>query len=181
MINVTPECNSVANYIISEINKYNESKLFTEQIFLNTKKLQKLLYFCDVEYMKQYNGIPMFKDEFKAWPSGPAIPEIYCQFVLLGNGQLVNQFCKDTFNITKEAKFVIDSVIEKTKEMDTIDLVKISQIQGGPWSNVYKIDDPNHEQIISKKETFEFYLNIDLFNDVEENEIGPVLTKSKKK
>lgn len=167
MAKLTPECCSVANYIIAEINKYNEDKLFSEQILLNVKKLQKLLYFCDIEYMKQYDGTPMFQDDFHAWPSGPVITEVYLQFAVFQDGKMYHQYGVNNFSITEEMKSVINSVIEATKEMDTIDLVKISQIENGPWSNVYNADDPNHGQIISKKEMFEFYSNIELFSNIE--------------
>jgi len=53
MANLTLKCMAVANYIIDEINKYNEDKPFREKILLSVRRLQKLLYFCETEYMKK--------------------------------------------------------------------------------------------------------------------------------
>ena len=71
----------MADYIIDEINKYNQDKPFRDKVLLSTRRLQRLLYFCETEYMIKNNGTPLFEDEFYAWPSGPVIEKIYYAYV----------------------------------------------------------------------------------------------------
>lgn len=81
MTELSLKCMAVADYIIDEINKYNQDKLFRDKVLLSTRRLQRLLYFCETEYMIKNNGIPLFEDEFYAWTSGPVIEKIYYAYV----------------------------------------------------------------------------------------------------
>ena len=50
MYTITPECRAVANYILEQISTYNEYKqLLREQVLMSTRRLQRILYFCDVD------------------------------------------------------------------------------------------------------------------------------------
>ena len=71
---MTNMCISAANYIVERTNSYNETRDFKDQVSLTCKRLQKLLYFSDVEYMCRNGGKSMFNDNYYAWPSGPVIP-----------------------------------------------------------------------------------------------------------
>ena len=61
MEDLTPKCVAVSNYIIEKINKFNEGKTLQEQVMMSLKRLQKILYFCDIEYMKINNGESLFE------------------------------------------------------------------------------------------------------------------------
>lgn len=158
MSKLTPLCYSAAFYIAENINNYNIDKSINEKIFINVCKLQKILYFCDIEYMKSNNGISMFEDEFCAWPTGPVIPKLYYIFFLNNQGVM----CSLTYQkkpLTINIKETIDKVLELMGSFDTIELINLTQVEGGPWSKVYNEDDKKHEQIISKEEMFNFYSN----------------------
>lgn len=158
MSKLTPLCYSVASYIAENINNYNIDKSVKEKIFINGNKLQKILYFCDIEYMKSNNGISMFKDDFYAWPKGPTIPEIYYIFWVNDKGVMCSlPYQKEPLTINM--KKTIDEVLELMGSLDTIELINLTQVEGGPWSKVYNEDDKKHEQIISKEEMFKFYSN----------------------
>lgn len=156
MIRLTPLCYSVASYIAESINNYNIDKTINEKIFINGNKLQKILYFCDIEYMKSNNGISMFEDEFYAWPKGPVIPDIYYLFFLTSGGEM-HSLTYQREPLTINIKETIDRVLDSMGSLNTIDLINLTQVEGGPWSKVYNKDAKNHEQIISKKEMFKFY------------------------
>lgn len=150
MLNLTQECQSVANYIIETISLYNSSASYENRIVMTCKRLQKLLYFSDIEFMKQNNGKSMFADDFYAWPSGPIIPSIYNKFMKYQIGEM--RPVEGTYLvIASNMKQAIDNVLMNTQSIDTLDLINYSHIHGGPWSHAYDADDVDHEQIISKK------------------------------
>lgn len=153
----TQECRVVANYIIEMINKHNEGKLYSERIFMTVKRLQKLLYFCDVNHMKEYNGLPMFNDLFCAWPSGPVIPSIYDEYLQYQNGVIKPIYDDLVISITSQKAYIVDKVLEDTKDIDTFDLVKICRVDNGPWDQVFDANDKEHNQIISKEEMYNYY------------------------
>ena len=48
---ITSKCRAVANYIIEKSNEYNEDRTFGKYEMMSCKRLQRLLYFCNVKYM----------------------------------------------------------------------------------------------------------------------------------
>ena len=172
---MTGKLRAVANYIIDEINKFNTGKHLEEKVWLSNKRLQKLLYFCDIEYMKRNDGQPMFEDDFYAWPSGPVIPIVYGIFAQFQTGEMRSNYNGDVITLSKESKTIIDLVLESTRNLDTKDLVNMSSVADGPWFKVYDSNDPEHKQIISKEVIYNYYLNNNVLKQLEESE-----TKMKK-
>ena len=156
---LSQECKVITNYIIEEVNKYNQGKQFREQIMMHARKLQKLLYLCDIEHMRKYEGKPMFNDNFYAWPTGPAIPEIYYKYNCVQSqyGEMKPLYDDVKISITKEMKSIVDGVIEEIKELDTLDIERICRVDNGPWAQVYDFDDKEHNQIISKEAIYDYY------------------------
>jgi uncharacterized phage-associated protein len=155
---------AVANYIVEQIDKYNEVRNSQERIIMSIQRLQKLLYFCDIEDMKRHDGKPLFEEEFNAWPEGPAIPNLYNLFEHYSSGRLGLNWRKATPEpIDDDIKSVIDDVLNATQDLDREDLIQLSKITDGPWHNVYRDDDKGHTQIISKEEMYDFYLTKQLF------------------
>ena len=159
---VSDMCVAAANYIIESTNAFNATRPYAEQIAMTGKRLQKLLYFSDVEYMKRNEGQSMFKEEFYAWPSGPVIPSVYYEFMQYQDGQMV-PMPGEHKPITSKMREAIDCVLERTKDMDPLDLVEYSHTRRGPWRRVYNADDPDHRQIIPKNEIYDFYKKQDMF------------------
>lgn len=173
-MNLTIECRLVANYIIEKTNIYNEGKTLRNQILMSNKRLQKLLYFFDIEYMKENNGYSFFTDEFYAWPSGPVIPDIYRKYIQYQDGIMNPDYSCKGNELPRDVKLIIDGLLDATKEIDTVDLINICKVENGPWHQVYKQDDSKHQQIISKDEMYIYHLDKNLFN--KDNNI---LTKEK--
>ena len=159
---ITEMCVSIANYIIKQTSAINSKKTFSEQIPMTSKRLQKLLYFCDIEYMKKHDGQSMFEDEFYAWPSGPVIPSVYYKFMKFQNGVMQPVDYND--NLDEDVKHTIDTILAQTENMDTLDLVDYSHVDGGPWAHSYQSDDIDHNQIISKSAIYKFYKERDIFS-----------------
>jgi len=172
MYTITPECRAVANYILEQISKYNEYKqLLREQVLMSTRRLQRILYFCDIEYMKRNNGKPLFTDEFNAWPSGPVIDNVYHVFMQYQDGEMHPQYDGVAVQLTDEIKSMIDKILEATNHLDTADLADISNVVDGPWHKVYREDDEDHRQIITKEAMYNFYLNRPLFGQTQNQQV----------
>ena len=66
IILITSKCRAVANYIIEKSNEYNEDRTFGKYEMMSCKRLQRLLYFCNVKYMLLQNGEFLFESDFKS-------------------------------------------------------------------------------------------------------------------
>lgn len=159
-------CVSAANYIIEKTNEYNDSQAYGNRISITGKRLQKLLYFSDIEFMKRNDGVSMFKDEFYAWPSGPVIPSVYYEFSQYQNGEMCPSKGESHSPLTRAMMDAIDYVLSQVHGIDTIDLINFSHIEGGPWRRFYSDTDPNHEQVIPKREIYAFYKDRNMFATV---------------
>lgn len=157
MAKLSLKCMAVADYIIDEINKYNQDKPFRDKILLSTRRLQRLLYFCETEYMIRNNGTPLFEDEFYAWPSGPVIEKIYYAYVQEQNGEINPYHHYDEPELPNDVKAIIDKILEATRDLDTSELMEMSKVDGGPHSMVFVKEDKNHGQVVSKEETYLYY------------------------
>jgi len=166
------KCRSVANYIIEEINKYNKHKSVREKVFLSTKRLQKLIYFCEVEYMKRNNGKPLFDDEYYAWKNGPSIPGLYYLFMQYVDGNINPVYEKGEQELSEDVKIIIDEILYATKNLDTVDLTNISNVSGSPYDKVFNEDDEHHEQLIFKKDICNYYVNKNLMLQLKNNDLG---------
>ena len=178
---ITRKCRAVANYIIEETNDFNEDKTFREQVMMTGRRLQKILYFCNIEYMKKHNGESFFEDSFYAWPSGPVIPNIYRIYIQYQDGKNFPRYEGELLELTVEEKSIIDKVLKQTQEFDSIDLINITKCNNGPWQKLYNEDDSEHNQIIPKEEIYGFYLDKNILILTQEQS-GPVkkLTLPKK-
>ena len=157
-------CIAAANYLINRTNNYNRQQtLYKDRISMSCKRLQKLLYFSDVIYMRGNNGDSMFTDDFYAWPSGPVIPSVYDTFVQYQNGEMVPLNEEGHSELNNEMITALDFVFNNTIKTDTADLVEMSHIPGGPWASVYNENDAEHLQIISKTFMYQFYLSRNIF------------------
>jgi len=98
---------------------------------MNTKRLNRLIFLCEIEYMKLHEGKQLFEEKFYAWPSGPAIPAVYVCY---------NLDCDELpaeGKPTSEEQEIIDKVLSLTMKLDTIDLNNACTILGSPWIHVF--------------------------------------------
>lgn len=174
---ITAKCRAVSNYIIEATNRYNKDKSIQEQVMMSAKRLQRILYFCNIEYMRKYDGENLFDDNFYAWPTGPVIPGIYYVYTSYYIGKNIPIYEGERLNLTKEEKFIIHKILIQTQNLSTMDLINITNISGGPWQQFYNEHDPKHIQIIPKEEIYNFYLNGKELIQIQEE--GPTLVKRK--
>ena len=154
---------AVANYIIEKTNQYNESRDFKDQVSLTCKRIQKLLYFIEIEYMKRNNGRPLFEYDFFAWESGPVIPMVYTTYMIYNYTPGKISCAPSNCQLNPDVLETIDYVLKQTWEVDQVFLVKASYV--GPWESAFDPSDPDHFQLITKNSMYEFWKNKDIVFD----------------
>ena len=164
---LTLKCRAISNYIIEEMDKFNKNKDFKNKVFFHVKRLQKILYFCEIEYMKRNNGKVLFLDNYNAWPSGPVILSIYIKYMVYVDSDIKPRHESNEPKLTEDEKKVIDYVLESTMKMDTIDLVNLSTTEGTPFNKYFNENDIEHKQIIPKDVIYNYYKDKVLFPVVE--------------
>ena len=152
---VTKMCVAAANYIIEKVNNYNAGKPLRSQVFMTSKRLQKILFFADVLFMLENNKESMFSDEFYAWPSGPVIPSVYKEFMQYQDGEMQPHTEGNHAHLSEGMKAVLDRVINHTMTIDTSELIKTSHVEGGPWRDVY---DEANDNVINKTKIYNYYV-----------------------
>lgn len=147
---MTNMCLSIADYIINSINNINGNNQ-NGLIKLSCKRLQKIIYFCEVNYMKSNQGKSLISDDFYAWESGPVIPDVYYSYMQFQEGimyPLENKYLE----LTEEIRNVLDRTITETINYTTDDLIEFSHIEGGPWDK-----NKQGNGLIPKNEIYDFY------------------------
>lgn len=161
------KCKLVTSYIIEKTNEYNEKLVLRDRIVIPVMRINSLLYFIQVEYMKR-TGRLMFVDKFYAWTSGPVIPAVYNYFTNIGqvNNIKTTDFIVDYSALSKSMKETIDSVLESTYNMDALDLAILSRVKDGPWDKKYNSLDVGHRQVISKRMMGHYYNDKEIFEGI---------------
>lgn len=140
----------VSSYIIlsSKLNNNGVSNL----------RLQKLLYYVQAEFLLE-QGIGAFKEEIEAWDFGPVVPEVYRMYKMFGREDIIYHldiFIDSMVKIEKEDKKIIDDVLERSKNIPTIELVNMT-LQEEPWKNAYNKDNPKN--VITKESIYEYFVS----------------------
>lgn len=112
---------TVADYIIYELNSQN--------IEITHLKLQKLLYFCQKESLKNYN-LSLFEDDFEAWVHGPVLPKIYKYYACYGWNTIPSNCFKPM--LFQQNKNIIEKTLDKYKLMSGRELEDLSH-EEIPW------------------------------------------------
>lgn len=151
---------TVSTYIINYCDKHFGG--------VSNLRLQKLLYFVQVEFIKE-TGYAAFRENIEAWSFGPVVPEIYRKYKIFGReniiinkeiGNVLDFFISDK-NLNKESitdkdAKIIDNVLEEASTLPTAELVRISHIQK-PWIDAYN-GCSYSSNIITKKSIRDYFV-----------------------
>lgn len=125
-----------------------------EKIEVTPMKLQKLLYYVCVKYVRKTGTLPVY-ERFEVWKYGPVIPSVYFEFKPFGASPIKGYACnakKKSVMVDEDAnpllKSCIDSIWDKLKTYDGVDLAKRTHQKGSGWYSAYQ----NKEEIISTEE-----------------------------
>lgn len=142
---------TVSRYIIDYCDKHFGG--------VSNYRLQKLLYFVQVEFIKE-TGQAAFKEEIEAWSFGPVVPEIYRKYKVFGREDIsLAIFNEDDVSnkIKNDDKIIINNVLDKASNKPTAELVRISHIQK-PWQDAYAYAKLMGVGIISKESIREYFV-----------------------
>ena len=115
-------------------------------------KLQKILYFLQALFLIK-KDCELFDEEIEAWGFGPVIPSVYRKYMQFGCMDIPTKDIDEPF-IDNETKTIIDSFLEKVKDMSSTYLTDITLHQK-PWTQNYIKD---KKKIIPKKEIRKYFL-----------------------
>lgn len=142
---------TISKYIINYSNEHFGG--------ISNLRLQKLLYFVQVEFIKE-TGQAAFNEEIEAWSFGPVVPEIYRKYKVFGREDIsLAIFNEDDVSnkIKNDDKIIINNVLDKASNKPTAELVRISHIQK-PWQDAYAYAKLMGVGIISKESIREYFV-----------------------
>jgi len=112
---------TVARYIID--------RSFRKKDPVSNLRLQKLLYFVQLESYRENNN-PMFSDDIVAWQFGPVVPDVYYEYNVYAGTPILLEY-KDLSVIEDSDKRIIDRVIDTMKDIPIWKLVDLTHKSGG--------------------------------------------------
>lgn len=125
-------------YDASRIAKYIVVYCFVNECYCTNIRLQMLLYLVQEEFLTKLNK-PCFNDEIVAEKFGPSVPDIYSHYSSHGGFAIIpfdQPECCDKTDINEEDIVVINSVIDRAKDLDDLDLItKVRHVS--PWIDVF--------------------------------------------
>ncbi|MFD1363324.1 Panacea domain-containing protein [Lentibacillus salinarum] len=138
----------------NEITSFDIANLITSKLECTHLKLQKLLYFFYVDYVKKYGEAP-FKEKLVAWQHGPVVKEVYDKYKKYGSRNIdefaeddgVLIFKDDAFKLSVYSRFkqtssfgkyldVLDETLGKYDSYPAWSLVNLTHQPGTPWNIV---------------------------------------------
>ena len=141
---------AVAAYIIQKANRMgNGNPELSGNNDLTNLKLQKMLYFAQVEYMKTHGGEVLFPDDIEAWQYGPVVKNVY-EMLKHCQSYVISEFDVDLALIDdlseSEINF-LDAFCDKYLKYSAWELVGKTHKAGSSWDRIYCGGKGNHEVI----------------------------------
>jgi len=129
----------LAKYIIS---KYNTG--FSQEI--SNLKLQKVLYYIQEAYILSDKG-KAFNNRISAWQYGPVIDDVYYNFNIFGGKAIRNE---QYFNKISIEDDMVNEVLEETKNLDALCLVRKTHSENTAWHKKYVVEKDRYEEITER-------------------------------
>ena len=130
-------------YKAMELSTYTVSKCIKEDCPISNLQLQKILYYIQKAFLDR--GDRAFSDNIEAWQFGPVVPNVYDHYC--GYGAMPISFSSIKYDVAKEDKQLIDSIVESKRVLAPWDLVEETHKKGGAWDKTYKNGSGSHEVI----------------------------------
>ena len=129
------DAKNIAKYIISVFQTIPTNEIEGD---LTNLKLQKLLYYVQVDFLKQFNKVA-FSNTIEAWKYGPVVPDVYRYYSDYGRNVITIK--EPVFSLdTPQLKMVTDNVIEKKGQYTGIALMRMTHNEH-PWKKAKEQSD----------------------------------------
>ena len=122
-------------YNASEVANFIVSTCYMKDNPVSNLKLQKLLYFCWIDYFRETSR-SLFIDDICAWRLGPVVPEVYYEFCSYG-GRPICFSCNTCIDQNNDS-VLLGKIIDKYLLTSASTLVERSHRPGGAWDSIYK-------------------------------------------
>lgn len=119
----------VSMYDALTVARYIIDRSFRKKDPVSNLRLQKLLYFVQLESYRENNN-PMFSDDIVAWQFGPVVPDVYYEYNVYAGTPILLEY-KDLSVIEDSDKRIIDRVIDTMKDIPIWKLVDLTHKSGG--------------------------------------------------
>lgn len=118
-----------------------------EKISVTPMKLQKLLYYVCVKYVKETGTSPI-SEQFEVWPYGPVVPSVYSEFKPYGASP-IKKLAKNALgesNMVDEGANplltdCINYIWDSLKTFNGIELGRRTHLKGSGWYAAFQRDD----------------------------------------
>ena len=160
-IKEVPKCYSAVNRIINRTNAQNtwRYELGKPKVMLTGKRVQKIIYLCQLFWFIDHEESSMIPEDFVAWPTGPVIPEIYDYWYIYQDGDMCP--CPYvTYELSKEESDVINAIVDNTIDIPTEAIIDYIHTSLGPWKQIYRENQESYE-IISKDRIKQYICSTD--------------------
>ncbi len=135
-------------YHAMDVARYIVGKCIEDEKPISNLQLQKILYLCQVEYIRTHDE-PLIVEDFEAWQYGPVIPGVYRAYSLWGGLRIRSQDAPKPL-ISKSDRDVIDRVVVENRERYPWDLVAETHAPGKPWDKTF-LGGRGNGNVIEKK------------------------------
>ena len=154
----TAMCIAAANRIINRTNAQNEWRSTTgkSRVKLTGKRLQKLLYLCQLFWYIDHDESKMITEDFQAWPNGPVIPQIYNHFSVYQDGDMCPLLHLSNSTLSEEEASLINKVVDNTIDIPTEAIIDYTHLPNGPWAQVYSGNQGLYNTI--SKDSIKYYI-----------------------
>ena len=161
-----PISTSAVNRIINRTeanNRYRIEELGKPKVKITTRRVQIILYLCQLFWYIDHDDSNMIPEDFVAWPNGPVIPEIYNELPVYQEGDVFLKRC-GKYTLTQEERELINIVVDNTIDISTETIIDYIRTTNEPWINAFKIRvirGIRQEEVISKESIKQFIRNED--------------------
>lgn len=122
-----------AIFTAMDLAKYIIDFCYKNGCAVSTLKLQKMLYFLQVDHFKN-EGELLFQEDICAWMYGPVVQNVYHRYSGYCGRSINNEY-----NIEDSDRYTfLNDKIKFLAEYDPWELVDLSHKENGPWDRVYK-------------------------------------------
>lgn len=117
------------------LSRYIVNICIDEGMPISNLQLQKILYFCQIEYLRKTSAF-LFEDDFQAWRYGPVIPSVYSKYSIWGGTRIVLRNSLNSM-VSPVVARVVDPVIKEKRMLKPWELVDQTHKPGSPWYITY--------------------------------------------
>ncbi len=131
-------------YTAVDLSKYIVNKCVADGHPISNLQLQKILYYIQVEFLKQ--GKTAFTDQIEAWQFGPVVPNAYYYFCGFGAMRITEQYDGAAQPLAEDIDS-IDNIVQEKSTMNPWQVVADTHRPGGAWKSIYRDGEGNHQVI----------------------------------